>query len=122
MRVLLFLALIYPAMASALTGNELLSDCSEDMGSRGISSCLSYLEAVTDAHKTFVGWEMLKEPSQCIPGRVTLGQAQAVVIKALKEHPEDLHNSASSLVLNALYDAFPPDVKFENGEPVYYCP
>jgi len=51
-----------------------------------------------------------------------LGQVRAIVIKFLKENPEKLHLSAGSIVLVALHDAFNPRVKFEDDEPVSYCP
>ena len=124
MRVLLLLALIYPAMASAgfETGNTLLSTCAEERTFFQDGVCSGYIVGIMDEHETLLAWEELNEPAYCAPDGVTIGQAKAIVIKYLKEHPEDLHVSASGLVLNALAVAFKPRVKFENGEPVVYCP
>jgi len=123
MRVLLFLALIYPAMASATeTGNELLANCDKPENYFADGVCFGYLQGVQDAHQTFQGWGDLNEPSYCMPDGVTVGQAQAIVVKYLKENPEDLHHRASGLVLNAFEEAFPGEVKLEDGKPVYYCP
>ncbi len=72
--------------------------------SRGI--CLGYILSVVDTHKTFN--VVTKTPKYfCIPRKVTSGQVQQVTIKYFKDHPEILHNSASSAVLEALNDAFP---------------
>ena len=127
MRVLLFLALIYPAVASASAvtvwegGNGLLSDC-EERATFNEGVCAGYLSGVMDAHQTFKGWGELTQPTYCKPDGVTLGQVRAIVVKSLKENPEELHLNAASLVLNALRRAFPPEIKFEDGEVVFYCP
>ena len=92
------------------------------MSSPRLTECWSYLEGVMDAHQTFHDWGELTQPYYCKPQGVTLGQVRAIVVKRLKENPERLHHSASSQVMNALHDAFTPEVKFENGEIVYYCP
>ena len=122
MRALLFLALIYPAMASAnwLTGNDLLARC-ESENSYDLRECIGYLRGVMDAHVALREWEGFM-PKYCIPEGVTLGQIEAIVVKRLKENPERRHLIASSLVLNALNNAFMPPLKFENGEPAFYCP
>ena len=125
MRVLLFLALIYPAMASAATawesGNDLLSKCEQE-GDFFEGVCVGYILGIMDGHDALIVWGELNEPTFCRPDGLSVRQVQAVVIKYLKEHPEDLHKVASSLVLTALTEAFTPEVKFENGEPVLYCP
>ena len=45
--------------------------------------------------------------SYCIPQKVTNGQITRVVIKYLKDHPEQLHTSARKLILFALDEGFP---------------
>ena len=45
----------------------------------------------------------------CIPKNVGTTQLRKVVIKGLNENPERLHHSASSLVFNIFYEAFPCD-------------
>ena len=54
MRVLLFLALIYPAMASALTGNDLLAGCESEDKFVADRQCLAYLNGIYDAHWTLL--------------------------------------------------------------------
>ena len=88
-----------------LTGGQLLEDCeSENYFEKG--SCTGYIEGVDDSAVTLAHWEGLAEPI-CIPGGVTSGQLRLVVMKHLNKHPEELHMTASSLVLKALFEAFP---------------
>ena len=74
-----------------------------------------------DAHGGLREWEGFM-PYYCIPEGVTLGQIKAIVVKRLKEKPENLHREADGSVINALNVAFNPEIKFENSEPVRYCP
>jgi len=102
-------------------GNELLAYCEEENPGVWTGMCSGYIEGVMDASGTLQNWKGFK-PNFCIPNGVTLGQVQAIVVKFLKENPELRHHTASGAVLNALFDAFPAELKQEDGELVYYCP
>ena len=88
-----------------LTGGQLLEDCeSENYFEKG--SCMGYIEGVGDSVATLANWEDFAEYI-CTPQGVTSGQLMLVVVKNLNENPEELHMTASSLVLKALSEAFP---------------
>ena len=94
-----------------LSGNEFLNDCEkffkdENEGQARTGYCLGFVASVVDTHSTFVGWGKL-EKYFCLPESVTQGQLPRIVYKFLKEHPEDLHQVASGLIVRALYNAFP---------------
>jgi hypothetical protein len=99
----MFLSL--PVAADVLTpafesGSSLLSECEEPVME---FVCIGYVTAVFDTSKGKT-WEGYR---YCTPPNVTPGQLQKIVIKHLNEHPEKLHKSASSLVQEALFEAFP---------------
>jgi len=85
------------------TGNQLLNSCRAADGEYKDAICLGYVAAIHDAlaFDPIFNWRM------CSPGGVTLGQAQDIVKAWLESHPQDRHYSASSLVAEALQDAFP---------------
>ena len=87
------------------TGSSILESCErESWFNKGY--CLGYIIGVSDAANTLAVWKGFAE-SICTPQGVTSGQLQKVVVNNLNENPEELHLNASSLVLNALSEAFP---------------
>ena len=93
-----------PNQPTYQTGNSLLAKCeNENWG-----LCLGYLQAVSDAYRTAAAWYKF-EPDLCVPVGVLSGQLQKVWIKYANEHPEDLHLTASSLVMKAYMEASPCD-------------
>lgn len=103
-------------------GNGLLARCTtteaNDLYFQNSSNCLAYIAAISDAQDTLVGWGNM-EPKFCLPEGVTRGQLKKIVVKDLNENPADLHLNAGSLVINALYSAFPPSYK---DDLTSYCP
>lgn len=102
---------LMPRTVDFLTGNELLTQCGDGSDSHLTSTagglgCLGYVAAASDTHDIWVFWGHLPR-QMCIPNGVTAVQLAQVSVKFLKEHPEELHNSASSLLLHALKKAFP---------------
>ena len=93
-----------PAEALFFNGNELQRICQAKNETASMDVCLGYINGVAD---------VLSEKAEvagsraCIPLGVTSSQAQAIVLRWLKEHPEDCHCNASSLVAEALEVAFP---------------
>ena len=81
-------------------GNELLSDCEGQ--ARGAEDsqwgiCLGYILGAYDA----------LESTTCVPDVVKASQLRDVVKIYLRNHPEERHHQASSLVVAALKQAFP---------------
>ena len=87
--------------AAILSGNRLLESCELDDASFRDGMCYGYVFAVYDV---IVGEEF------CPPDGVVGEQILPIVMKYLKENPENLHYNAASLVTVALGRAFPcPD-------------
>ena len=101
--LLLVLLLITPGVHAAYeTGNDLLAQCeSDDLFMEGV--CAGYIAGVSDVSRG----ETWGGNRYCAPAGVTIRQLQKIVIKYLNEHPETLHDDASSLVQNAFAHAFP---------------
>lgn len=109
--VLMFATVGHAGKAEAgafYSGSELLEHCEGDMDLM-LMSCNGYLAGISDTTSTYDDWGVLNKRNFCIPNSATLGQLQKVVIKGLNENPETLHLSASGLVVNILYKAFPCD-------------
>ena len=98
------IALFVPtwAWASFLTGNELKDLC--DGGNE--YWCMAYIVGVADASGSLASWG-ISTRYVCVPNNASSKQLKSIVEKYINEHPEKLHQSASSQVLNALSEAFP---------------
>ena len=66
-----------------------------------------YIVGVYDALQTREEWRGPRVT--CKPPAVCSGQLEKVVIKGLNEAPAKLHQTASSLVINVIRDAYPCD-------------
>jgi hypothetical protein len=108
-----------PAFADSFTGNELHEDCRKSQ-----AFVFGYVAGVTDKatlDKTFAndveGTEAGKAKQvrdlitvirpYCAPSSVTMNQAVDIVCKYLREKPETRHFGGSSIVQNAMREAFP---------------
>ena len=106
--------------AVASDGNRLLQYCGDverfvDGGNStsnplGIGFCFGLMEGITYSNALY----KIRAPGKeflCLPkGGVTNGQAARVglvVLRYLRDHPEQLHEKASFLAVLALVDAFP---------------
>jgi hypothetical protein len=96
------------ANAQMITGNYLVEDMREmDKYDRGhpnpdavsIGFYQGFVAATYDAYDS--------AGLLCSTGRVTLGQAQAIVSRYFKAHPTEWHLPAVDLVRDALQSAFP---------------
>jgi len=97
------------------TGNDMLDECqyvekpSADRSSVEADkalACLAYVRGLID------GYELgrIGETGRamfCMPEEATLHQAALVVVKYLRDHPQDLHHSDAEVVLYALAAGFP---------------
>jgi len=104
-----------PVMAS--DGNRLLNNCGEviklinkedasSVSSTKAEHCYGLLFGTVGTHD-LLSKRNNSEFFFCLPSGVTTNQAIMVIVKYLKEHPEKLHNSASTLILLALQKNFP---------------
>jgi len=87
-------------------GSTLLGLCESDLGQAG-DICGGYIASIYDAHNAFVAWNDPSKRQWCIGSATTIGELRRVVIKYMQAHPENLHQTASSLVANAFIQAFP---------------
>lgn len=95
-----------PAVVQAgefIDGNKLYEMCSEDESSPNhyqfTAWCTGYILGTYD---TIRGSGLSSNLAICVPTGVSSGQLTDIVVKALREHPEVRHNSASMLVGAAL--------------------
>src|SRR5690606_38968927 len=93
----------------ASDGNKLLQDCGDmerfvDGGNStsnlmGIGFCLGLMEGITNSNALY----QVRAPGKeflCLPkGGVTNGQAARVVLRYLRDHPEQLHENAFVLAV-----------------------
>jgi len=89
---------------SLTTGNKLLEAC-ESKGEFDQEFCHGYITGVSDME----GINTAAHPEQrrsCIPEDVTNGQIKDVVLKYLRDHPEDRHLLAAILIVEAVSKAF----------------
>lgn len=111
---ILSLLLASPAIAGPKDGKKLMEECSYVVTTVINSSeklfmhdkCLTFIQAVNETHNAFVKHEKLG-PLYCLPYGVTYGQLGKIIYSYLDEHPEDIKQTAASLVLDTLKEAFP---------------
>ena len=87
------------------TGNGLLNTCSSNEFWLG-ATCLAFIEGIAEGYS---GRLSVSQHSQsfCLPSNVTLAQSRDVVVKWLRNNPENRHLIASALVVTALNAGFP---------------
>lgn len=115
--VFALLALPHPSSAASSDGNKLLEDCGaierlmdggkSTSNSTGMGFCLGLMQGITNSNMIYQvrapGKELL-----CLPKNgIENGQAARVVVKYLRDHPEQLHENDFVLAMRALRDAFP---------------
>ena len=108
-RTLIFVLLLgMSAQGSAGTysAGKILAFCESDEFAEG-EYCILYLTGIADAYYGLLGAGVMKQKIFCIPADITAGQLKTPFIKYASGRPEEMHLSASSLVLNAFIGAFP---------------
>jgi hypothetical protein len=93
------------AVTTYWDGSDLLKHCAAE-STFPVGICGGYISGIADTLDTLEVW---KGPigEACIPVTATISQLMKIVIKYMEEHTENLHLSATSLVLSALHQAFP---------------
>ncbi len=98
---------VSPASAIWLEGNELVEWCLSDE-THSETFCIGYVLGIADVVDTLSDGKVAGFKPVCIDQTtVTSGQLQRVVVKYLKDHPEETHTAAVFLVTVALREAFP---------------
>ena len=115
--VLLFAAITSASAFSqeprySLTGNDLLRKCDGPFSTdaekvASTNFCQGYLQGIQQMHHVVIGLRGTP-PLYCEPTAAgNYDQLQRVVVKWLKNNPEQLHRDARVLVTRALIEAFP---------------
>ena len=96
-----------PRPAAALDGNRFLNVCKVDR-----LACRYYVQGWYEAWATVVIYpggatEIPTKLGVCIPNQVSVGQAEKVLLKYLRDNPEKLHKGMIELTLFAMQEAFP---------------
>ena len=114
---LLSLSLPAWSIADNGDGNKLLSDCGpliafldgesvDENKSHGIGFCLGLMQGMLHMNQ-FYEYQLKGAALFCAPNSMTNGQAARIVVKYLRDHPEELHQPDSVLTFTALRAAFP---------------
>lgn len=85
------------------TGNQLLADCDVESGPP-LMACAGYMMGFSDLASHV---KIVPIAARCIPAGSTADQLRRIVVKFLKDHPEELHFTGASLTDYALSQAFP---------------
>ena len=123
--VLLSLALTAGAGAQTTTGAEIISKCNQavrdvdndtstdkpPVKSFDVGFCFGFMDGANSAHQIWAASDKTNHRnhamSYCFPDSVTNGQMLRVFVKYLDEHPQDLHEPAALLYIEAMRKAFP---------------
>ena len=92
---------------SDVRGTQLLRFCNRPESTMEFQFCDAFIVGVRDGVVLAIALRDAK-PILDIPNDVKQEQMRAVVMKYLKDHPEELHKPAGMLVIFALSQAFPP--------------
>jgi hypothetical protein len=89
------------------SGNILLRDCTPSTDTHSYAYCLGYISGLVEGATVEADLRKCK-PLFAIPAEADLDQLIDVVVKYLKEHPEQRDVRAQVIALTALKAAFPP--------------
>jgi hypothetical protein len=79
-----------------------------DADLRKADECNHYIHGVIDTFESARDWDWSpRNESICPPNGFNGDQAIRIFVKYADEHPEELHNSAPSMVWDALHTVFP---------------
>ena len=91
-------------------GNRLYAECSATPASptyyASVSYCTGFIVGISDMN-THVAVQRGAAPPFCVPQHVLVKQLRDVVLKYLQDSPGIRGNSAASLTVGALSEAFP---------------
>ena len=112
----LMILALSPGVAYA-SGNKLLSQCNAaidfmdnqpaDPDFLALGYCLGMMQGVTNTNAMYEV-QLGKDALFCAPkSGLSNGQAARIVVKYLKDNPEELHRHSTVLVLSAFVEAYP---------------
>jgi hypothetical protein len=120
MKILVFLALLSTSFFSQAEGdgNELLEHCQvavdyfdgdESKSVWKAHACIGYVTGMLDMNQAYDSDEFKHKDKKyfCRPQRASNGQIVRVVLKYLKNNPQNLHATKNYSVIIALKQAFP---------------
>ena len=100
--MLMVFALMGESRAEEFTGNKLKALCEVE------PVCLLYIKGWLGGFNTALVMNGIKKSKQiCIPYNSNSNQLTAVLIKYMKNYPEELHKPAFIMPLKAFEEAFP---------------
>jgi len=84
--------------------------------------CIGYVEGVSDGvfeEVAFAHAMSNKEPAKpyCLPEDTENGQLIRIVLKYVRDHPEEAHYSTAFLIVKALREAFPCTTQHQARKP-----
>jgi Rap1a immunity proteins len=102
-------ALVYaaPSYAEFLDGNRLFELCDDEAPDYKQDVCLGYVMGVIDVLVSYSDVEIEQRIGLCAPKNVSAAQLREIVVRYLKQHPEERHYAALNTVGAAVRDAFP---------------
>ena len=102
-------ALVYavPSYGQFLDGNRLFELCDEEAPDYKQDVCLGYVMGVIDVLVSHSDVEIEQRIGLCAPKNVSAAQLRAIVVRYLKQHPDERHYAALNTVGAAVRDAFP---------------
>lgn len=106
--LLIGMLLAFDVRADAFESGNTLADKCRGAAQREVTFpdgiCLGYVTGIADV----MAISPIGRSRACIPtSGTTKGQMVDIVVKHIREHPEELHYDAASLVAKALSTAFP---------------
>lgn len=98
-----------PAHGAFVDGNALYAECTATKDDATYfskaSRCMGYVLGVYDDMMFVLQAQYGK--GDCTPNRITAGQITDIVIKYIRDNPQERHFSGALLVRVALFEAFP---------------
>lgn len=111
---LLMGASVHASPVFALTGDELLSQCSATANTPERKQCESYVDGVVSGINTLITSMRILHPGSsrhpqlfCVPRFTARKDLVAAIVSYLKQHAESQRYDASSEILLALQQAYP---------------
>lgn len=112
--LILFVQLLMPTNAAAMSGNDVINECAVLMDIDKATEdqllpamrCAGFVSGLDDGIALMQG--LLRHNVYCRPeAGLELQQTLRIFLKWLEEHPEALHETARILFLSAMKEAFP---------------
>lgn len=91
------------------SGTYYLERCDETQpnGSKDVGFCLGYMLGFSDMNGAVSAFFPAHGKMWCAPEAVTFEQMNLIIVKALREHPERLHEPVLFIAIEAMKRAFP---------------